>query len=287
MLERDTILAQRLEQFRHDFRACFRRREQAEWAAVYLQGLLRPGTRKTIENISRSITLPHGPQVDDVAQALQHFLNQSPWDENKLQRHYYSLLRERLGPDGLLVLDELSFVKQGRHSVGVQRQYSAVLGHKANCQLAVALHHLSPDGLRPLAMRLYLPRRWLEDKKRLDKAAVPESARRPASKTMLALELLDEARVAGISSTNVAPAIAWGRSDELAESVRERGLNWRAEVPPNSIDAVHRGRDRLHNELGLDHFEGRSWRGFHHHTCLVVLASGLLMGFEDGTVYMD
>jgi SRSO17 transposase len=277
MFEADLTLEQRLERFRREFRTDFRRREQAEWAAIYLQGLLQPGGRKTIENLSRSITLPRGLQVADVAQALQHFLNQSPWDEKKLQRHYYSLLRERLVLGGLLVLDELAFVKQGRHSVGVQRQYSAALGHKANCQLAVALYHLRPAGLWPLALRLYLPRRWVEDKKRLDKAAVPEFARRLTSKTMLALELLDEARDASVSSTDVASGIAWGRSDELAGAVRERGLNWRAEVPPDLVEILHRGRDRLHNELGLDHFEGRSWRGFHHHACLVALASGLLM----------
>ncbi|HTU20493.1 MAG TPA: transposase [Gemmataceae bacterium] len=281
MLERNTALKQRLEQLTHLFRACFRRREQAEWAAVYLQGLLQPGTRKTIANLCRSVTPPHGMQVDDVVQALQHFLNQSPWDEQKLQRHYYALLNERLGPGGLLVLDELAFVKQGRHSVGVQRQYSALLRRKVNCQLAVALHHLSSAGLRPLGLRLYLPRRWVEDKNRLDKAGVPSSARRLASKTMLALELLDEVRAAGISTTNVVLGIPWGRGDDLLESVIERGWIWRAEVPPNLLETLYRGRDELHNELGLDHFEGRSWRGFHHHACLVVLACDLLICSRD------
>lgn len=275
MLEHNPVVAQQREQFIHLFRACFRRREQAEWAAVYLQGLHRPGGRKTIENLARNVTLPEGLRVDDVAQALQHFINQSPWDEKKLQQHYYDLLREQLGPGGLLVLDELAFVKQGRHSVGVQRQYSAVLGRKANCQLAVALHHLGPAGFRPLALRLYLPRRWLEDKQRLDTAGVPENARRLASRTMLARELLDEAHAAGIAITAVAPAFSWGKSDELKEFAQGRGLNWRAEISPNLSEMLSRGRNRLLNELGLDHFEGRSWRGFHHHACLVVLALGL------------
>src|SRR5262249_213327 len=157
MIERDTTRVQRLELFTRRFRADFRRREQAEWAAVYLQGLLQTEGRKTIENLARFITLPDHLQVEDVAQALQHFINQSPWDEQKIYQRYHRLLTERLGSiNGTFVLEELAFVKQGRHSVGVQRQYSTVLGRKANCQIAVALHHLSSFGFRPLAVRLYL-----------------------------------------------------------------------------------------------------------------------------------
>jgi SRSO17 transposase len=277
MFERDTPLVQRLEHFTQSFRADFRRREQAEWAAVYLQGLLQPCGRKTIENLARFVILPDRLSVEDVAQALQHFINQSPWDEQKIYRRYHRLLGERLeAVRSIFVLDELAFLKQGRHSVGVQRQYSSVLGRKANYQIAVALHHLSTAGFRPLALRLYLPRRWVEDKPRLDAAGVPEAARRLTSKTSLALELLDLARAAGIPGAEVAIGSAWSRSDELAEHVRERGLNWCDEVPPELFETLRCGRDGLQSELGLDHFEGRSWRGFHHHACLVVLAHALL-----------
>src|SRR5262249_249520 len=155
------------------------------WAAVYLQGLLQTDGRKTIENLSRFVALPDSLRVEDAAQALQHFINQSPWDEQKIYQRYFRLLTERFGSiNGIFVLEQLTFVKQGRHSVGVQRQYSTVLGRKANCQIAVALHHLNPAGFHPLAMRLYLPRRWLEDKLRLDAAGVPEAARSLTSKTM-------------------------------------------------------------------------------------------------------
>ncbi len=283
MIERDIGLLQRLEQFTRDFRTDFRRREQAEWAAVYLQGLLQTAGRKTIENLARTVALPDNLRVEDVAQALQHFINQSPWDEQKIYRRYHRLLGEGLEPaDGIFVVDEFAFVKQGRHSVGVQRQFSAVLGRKANCQIAVALHYLSPAGFRPLSLRLYLPRYWLEDRRQLAAAGVPEEARRFTSKTLLALELLGKARAGGVSAARVAPANTWSRNDELAESVRERGLNWISEIPPNLIETLRQGRDRLQNELGLDHFEGRSWRGFHHHACLVVLAYAFQSGQKRG-----
>ena len=85
-------------------------------------------------------------------------------------------------PAGIFVIDDTTFPKQGSHSVGVQRQYCGALGKKANCQSAVSVHHVAPDGHYPLSIRLYLPDSWLEDPDRLDKARVPEGERRPLSK---------------------------------------------------------------------------------------------------------
>jgi SRSO17 transposase len=277
MPERDTS-PQGLERFTERFRDDFRRREQADWAAVYLQGLLRPGGRKTIENLARMVTLPAGLRVEDVAQALQHFINQSPWDEQKLWRRYQRWLAERLDPfGGVIVLEEFAFAKQGRHSVGVQRQYCAALGRKINCQIAVSLHYVNAAVCAPLTLRLYLPRHWLEDRSRLDAAAVPETARRAASKTAVAVELLDGVLAAGIPARAITPGSAWRSSDELRQAVEERHLTWLPEMPGEWEDVARRGRDTLQDELGLDHFEGRSWRGFHHHACLVMLAQGFLM----------
>jgi SRSO17 transposase len=285
MLECDTCLPHKLEQFTSRFRGDFRRRDQAVWAAVYLQGLLRPGGRKTIESLSRTVTLPAGLRVEDIAQALQHFINQSPWDEQKLWRRYRRWLAERLDPaGGLFVLEEFAFRKQGRHSVGVQRQYSVALGRKTNCQIAVSLHLVCPTAYLPLALRLYLPRSWLEDRTRLDATGVPESALQLRNKTALALELLDEARAAGLPAHAVAPGTAWGSVEDLPSAVEERGLTWLPQTPPELTDAVRRGREQLQGELGLDHFEGRSWRGFHHHACLVLLAHGFLVSQRNQTM---
>jgi SRSO17 transposase len=152
MLASDLTFAQRLEEFMRSFRADFRRREQAEWVGVYLQGLLQTEGRKTIDNLSRSISLPPHLRVDDVSQALQHFINQSPWDERRISHRYQRCLAEHLNMvPGVFILDEFVFVKHGRRSVGVQRQYSVVLGCKVNCQVAVAPHHLSAMGFLPIA----------------------------------------------------------------------------------------------------------------------------------------
>src|SRR5262245_59431462 len=131
-------LPDRILHYLDGFPGGFRRREQREWAAVYLQGLLESSSRKNVETLARSVSLPAGLGVEDVAQALGHFLNQSPWDEAAILRQYQQRLAARAEHEGaVFVLDEMAFAKQGRHSVGVQRQYSWALKRKTNCQVAV------------------------------------------------------------------------------------------------------------------------------------------------------
>src|ERR1700693_4461629 len=147
----------------------------ALWAGVYLQGLLLDGERKSIEPLSRRVVLPEELAVKDPDQALQQFVNQSPWDEAKVLKRYRTELAGTFAsPKGIFVFDDVSFPKQGKQSVGVQRQYCGALGKKANCQVAVSVHYVSPKGHYPLEMRLYLPNSWLQDQERLDRAGVPK-----------------------------------------------------------------------------------------------------------------
>jgi SRSO17 transposase len=263
-------------------RGAFRRRDQFRWAALYLEGLLRPGGRKTVEQIARTATGTTAAN-SDAAQALQHFLNQSPWDEERLLHHAREMLAPRRTAEGLLVVVELAFPKQGRHSVGVQRQYSSALGRKANCQVAVALLHAGAQAVDPLppalssgapcfplALRLYLPRGWQQDPERLDAAGVPVDSRGPLTRSALARELLD---AAGPQPTEhrLTSLTGWAAGEDLEGVAKERGLSYLPEAPAEVAAAVRAGVARL-QDLGLDHFEGRSWRGFHHHACLVLLA---------------
>jgi SRSO17 transposase len=339
--------------------------------------------------------LPAGLASKDPEQALQQVVNQSPWDEQAVLRRYRARLAQTFAsPQGIFVIDDTSFPKQGKHSIGVQRQYRGALGKKANCQVAVSVHYVSPKGHYPLDLRLYLPDSWLTDAARLDAAGVPAAERRALTKPEIALELLDRVRgealpgwavvtdaADGISPTfrdgvaarglvylagitgdhvvfpeqprwDVAPANSRGRPpsrrylaadnpppvalQELARRVRLRKVTWRegskgklsarfgwlrvwpghdwqhgscadaqplwllieeqadgtlkfafANLPPGtsckkavrlwkSRWPVEQGYQQLKEELGLDHFEGRSWRGFHHHAALVLLAYGFL-----------
>src|ERR671928_99083 len=180
--ELDPAVLGRLRAYAALFAPDFPQSKPARWAGVYLQGLLLDGERKSIEPLSRRVTLPEGLTSKDPEQALQQFVNQSPWDEQKVLRRYRACMAETFAsPEGIFVIDDTSFPKQGQHSVGVQRQYCGALGKWANCQCAVSVHYVAPKGHYPLDMRLYLPDSWLDDPARLDKAGVPATERRRLS----------------------------------------------------------------------------------------------------------
>jgi SRSO17 transposase len=190
----DPQVLTRLREYAALFAEDFPQSKPARWAGVYLQGLLLDGERKSIEPLSGRVTLPKGLTSKDPEQALQQFVNQSPWDQHTVLRRYRAHLAQTFAsPEGLFLFDDVSFPKQGTHSVGVQRQYCGALGKKANCQVAVSVHYVSPRGHYPLDVQLYLPDSWLVDTTRLDKAGVPKDQRRERTKHQIALELLDRA----------------------------------------------------------------------------------------------
>ena len=137
----------------------------------------------------------------------------------------------------MFVFDDTSFPKQGKHSVGVQRQYCGALGKRANCQVAPSLHYVRPKGHYPLAMRLYLPESWTDDAKRLDEAGVPEERRRAQTKGQIALELLDQVRGEGLPGRLVVADAGYGVSGDIPRGVGQPGAG------------LHRGGDRRDGRL--------------------------------------
>jgi SRSO17 transposase len=99
------------------FLARLSRKPQRRWAPVYLQGLLGPGERKSVEPMAARVA------PGDVQQ-LHHFVSTSPWDTAPLEEELVHQADRLLGgPKAVLVIDDTALVKQGTHSVGVQRQY--------------------------------------------------------------------------------------------------------------------------------------------------------------------
>src|SRR5215210_1904720 len=217
----------RLGDYAARFRDDFNRPRQAQYTGVYLQGLILDGERKSIEPLSRKVTLPPGLEVKDLDQALQQFVGQSTWDERAVGKRYRSVMAETFAsPKGIFVIDDTSFPKQGKHSVGVQRQYCGALGKTANCQVAVSVHYVSPRGHYPLDLRLYLPESWLADRERLDKAGVPAAERRPRTKPEIALELLDRVRAEGLPGSVVVADAGYGVSGDLRAGLAARELSY-------------------------------------------------------------
>jgi SRSO17 transposase len=225
--ELDPDVLDRLDAYAALFRDDFNRPRQAQYSGVYLQGLILDGERKSVEPLSRKVTLPPGLEVSDLDQALQQFLGQSTWDEQAVWRRYRSTMAATFAsPTGIFVIDDTSFPKQGQHSVGVQRQYCGALGKKANCQVAPSVHYVSPKGHYPLAMQFYLPEVWLDDSKRLEKAGVPEPACRPMTKGEIALALLDQVRAEGLPGRLVVADAGYGVSGPFREGLAARDLHY-------------------------------------------------------------
>ena len=84
--ELDPAALQRLSDYAALFAADFPQAKPARWSGVYLQGLLLDGERKSIEPMAGRVTLPADLHADDVEQALQQFVNQSPWDDQPVLR---------------------------------------------------------------------------------------------------------------------------------------------------------------------------------------------------------
>jgi len=182
-------LDKRLDGFLQDLLAPLGRSERRHWAKVYLQGLLLDGDRKSIEPMAERI---QGAEV----QALRQFVGQSPWAVAEVQRRLAEQIVDELSEPEVWMIDETSFPKAGDSSVGVARQYCGALGKVANCQVAVSLHWSTAQMSCPLSWRLYLPRLWLEDPQRRALGKIPP-AQVYQSKTQLALELIDQALIAG------------------------------------------------------------------------------------------
>src|SRR3954462_12267225 len=214
----------RLAAYAASFRDDFNRPRQAAWCGVYLRGLITDGDRKSVEPMAARVPLPEGLDVADPDQALQQFLGQSTWDEHAVLKRYRATMAAKFAdPAGIFVIDDTTFPKQGKHSVGVQRQYCGALGKRANCQCAVSVHYVAPKGHYPLDMRLYLPESWLGDAKRLDKAGVPEAERRALTKGQIAPELLDLVRAEGLPGRLVVADAGYGASGAFPEGLAQRG----------------------------------------------------------------
>jgi SRSO17 transposase len=231
----DPAVLQRLRAYAAHFAPEFPQSKPARWAGVYLQGLLLDGERKSIEPLSRRVTLPAELTSRDPEQALRQFVNQSAWDDQKVLTRYRALMAEHFAsPESVFVFDDTSFPKRGSHSVGVSHQYCGALGKRANCQVAVTLHYSAPRGHFPLALRLHLPESWIDAPERMDAVGVPEAFRVHKPKSQIALELLDQVRGEGIAGATVVADAGYGGA-ELRDGLAARGLHYVVGASPETV----------------------------------------------------
>ncbi|MFD4416075.1 IS701 family transposase [Streptomyces sp. NPDC058251] len=202
------------------------RRDQRRWGECYLRGLMLDGRRKSIQPMAER--LPDGNM-----QALQQFVNQSPWDPLPVRRRIAKRLSEAVQPE-VWVVDDVSFPKCGTASAGVARQYCGALGKRANCQVAVSVHAATDAASCPLEWELFLPGEWADDDRRRRRAGVPEEVEH-VSKTRLALGLLDRLAAQGLAVPVIVADAGYGRSVSFRLALEERGWSYVMAVDPKEI----------------------------------------------------
>jgi SRSO17 transposase len=217
------------------------RKDRHPWAEVYVRGLLLEGERKSIEPMAKR--LPDGN-----VQALQHFIGKSPWSYEPVRRRLAGVLCSEMGP-GLWIVDETGFPKQGKHSVGVARQYSGTLGKVANCQVAVSLHHATATASLPVDWALFLPEEWTQDPDRCAAAGVPVPVHHHP-KWRLALDLIDHARRWGLADQRVIADAGYGTIAEFRAGLRARRLPYAVGVEAGTGVWTHRPRRRRRPATG-------------------------------------
>jgi len=132
---------------------------------------------------------------------------------------------ERHGPVAYWIVDDSGFPKQGKHSVGVARQYCGQLGKQDNCQVAVSLSVANDHASLPIAYQLFLPEAWANDPPRRDKAGVP-AAITFETKTVIALGQLRQALAAGVPVGIVLADPAYGDETDFRVGVSDLGLRY-------------------------------------------------------------
>src|ERR1700756_2418828 len=189
----------------------------------YCVGLVATEGRKSIEPMA-AVTAP--AEVSVQHQRMLHFVFNSPWPDEPVLAKVREMVVpriERHGPIEAWIIDDTSFPKQGKHSVGVEHQYSGRLGKQANCQTAVTLSIANHHASLPIAHRLYLPQTWAKDPDRRKTAKVPEDIVFK-TKPQIALEQLKAAHTAGIPLGTVLADAGYGYDSQFRDGITKLGL---------------------------------------------------------------
>jgi len=219
-------MGSRFQCFSKRFEKHFRRgtRSVALQAQMYLQGLMQ-ASRKNMERMEEVVP-------DCRYQSLHHFVSESEWDPRAVLDQVAREADRLLGNSGNsgLLIDETSFQKKGKESVGVERQWSGRLGKVENCQVAV-FAALSQRAFSTLIdTRLYLPKPWIQKRARCREAGVPDSEIVLKSKADLAFEMVVAARQNGVRFHWVGVDGGYGKDPAFLRRLEDQGEVFVADV---------------------------------------------------------
>lgn len=224
----------------------------------YLQGLMLPGGRKSVEPMAARV---RPEDVRATHQSMHHLVSTSAWDDEALLAAVAAQVLPELTHDGAApcfwIIDDTGFPKKGTHSVGVARQYCGQTGKTDNCRVAVSLSLATEAHSLPLAYQLYLPTEWTDDPARCAAVGVPASVGF-LTKNQIAAAQIRAAVAAGVPRGVVLGDAAYGDDNALRDELTAQGLTYALGVrSPTAVwwgkhqpatppqPAATRGRPRL------------------------------------------
>lgn len=239
----------RLAGFLDGIGAVLGRKERRASFAAYVIGLLSEAERKSVEPLAAR-ACEHPDEMDAAHQRLLHFVTDSTWSDAEVRRtaaRYALEAMTKRAPVAAWIVDDTGFLKQGSHSVGVQRQYTGSAGKIANCQIGVSLSVATAELHVPLDFELYLPDSWASDRKLRKEARIPESVVFK-TKPELALDMIVRAKESGVPMGVLLADSAYGDNIEFRRNLRALGFDYAMGVGAltmvSRMDSAGRSRGR-------------------------------------------
>jgi len=191
----------------------------------YCKGLLLPGERKSVEPMAARLA---PSDIGRMHQSLHHLVADAPWNDERMLATVHRQVLPTMQKHGAVlawIVDDTGFPKQGKHSVGVARQYCGELGKSDNCQAAVSLSVSTENSSLPIAWRLYLPEVWCQDVERCRRAGVPEGIAFQ-TKPEIALEQIRQAMEARVPVGVVLADAGYGKGTQFRTDLTKLGLQY-------------------------------------------------------------
>jgi len=184
-----------------------------------------PGERKSVEPMAARLAPEN---VRRMHQSLHHLVADAPWNDEEMLaevRRYVLPTMQKHCPVVAWIVDDTGFPKQGKHSVGVARQYCGQVGKQDNCQAAVSLSVSTWNASLPIAWRLYLPEVWGQDYARCQQAGVPEGIAFQ-TKPEIALQQIRQALEAKVAVGVVLADAGYGNGTQFRTALTNLGLQY-------------------------------------------------------------
>jgi len=239
--------------------------------ALYAMGLLGSAERKSAEPIAATASADEAT-CEPTHHRILRFLRDSPWTDRDVRqvaaKHGIAAMTEQ-EPLRTWIIDDTGFLKQGTHSVGVQRQYTGSAGKVTNCQVAVSLSVATRSAHLPIDFALYLPESWTSDPALRAECKIPDDVVFK-TKPELALEMITGAVGDKIPGDTVLADSGYGDSYEFREAVRNLGFDYAVGIHgPTTLwrlDRLERRRGEplsaraIGESLGKKAFRFVTWR---------------------------